>query len=1007
MSEKLLKTIIKILAIVAMEDDIADGEAKAMYNFLVEHVGRKSADRYLRFFHDYVKHLQEKQPTVEQRKKIVINLAKELNAAFIQKQKVLIMVDLLELIIADGDISDIELKWLYLIGGELRVSRLIIDHLGSFAVNKTEEELEADGILIANSENSPDSTQHLYVEGLSGMLVFCQIPKSNTYFAKYLGQSTMNLNGVPMRDNRIWPFPLGCNIKGQGISPIYYSDVVGRFQAKEDLIKISFVAENISYQFKNGNIGLREVNFSEPTGKLIGIMGGSGAGKSTLFNVLNGNEIPNTGSVRINGIDIHQNKEKLEGVIGYVPQDDLLLEDLTVFDNLYYATKLCFADLDEKSTIKLVNSTLLALGLLETRHLKVGNVLDKTISGGQRKRLNIGLELLREPNVLFVDEPTSGLSSRDSENIMDLLKELSLKGKMVFAVIHQPSSEIFKMFDKLLLLDVGGYQIYYGNPVEAINYFKKMVDLLDKNRGECSTCGNVNPELIFDIIESRQVDEYGQLTHDRKISPEEWYEHFKKEQIQTSITEETENPPKNLFIPSKWKQLNIFITRDVLSKLSNSQYLIINLFEAPILALLLAIVVRYSGADGVYTFRENANIPAFFFMSVIVSVFMGLTISAEEIIRDRKILKREAFLNLSHLSYLSSKTIILFSISAIQMFLFVLIGDAILEIKDMGMAYFAILFSIACFANMLGLNISSTFNSAVTIYILIPLLVIPQLILSGVVVNFDKLNPSFTSEEKVPLVGEMMASRWAYEAIVVTQFKNNTFEKEYYEYDRTIALGEYKTIYYIPYLESYMDYCHLNMDSKDKDVRRKMTERLNLVRNEIKKELTFIGKDQFPQIESLTLSSFDSRLYLATTDFLKALRKYYNNIRNEATSEKDKKIAAISQSPQEKEKFIKMRNSFQNEALIHLLKNTTSDIRIIEQNGELIQKVYPIYAKNEFPSSDFDFRTNFYYPEKYFFGWYISTPIFNIMVIWFFTIVLFITLYFDVFRKIIYFKDYL
>ncbi|MDZ7650148.1 MAG: hypothetical protein U5K54_25140 [Cytophagales bacterium] len=109
--------------------------------------------------------------------------------------------------------------------------------------------------------------------------------------------------------------------------------------------------------------------------------------------------------------------------------------------------------------------------------------------------MNIGLELLREPTVLFVDEPTSGLSSRDSENIMDLLKELSLRGKnAIFVVIHQPSSDIFKMFDTLIILDVGGFQIYYGNPVESVNYFQDIINAANKTPGACPECGNINPE---------------------------------------------------------------------------------------------------------------------------------------------------------------------------------------------------------------------------------------------------------------------------------------------------------------------------------------------------------------------------------------------------------------------------------------------------------------------------------------------------------------------------------
>ena len=136
-----------------------------------------------------------------------------------------------------------------------------------------------------------------------------------------------------------------------------------------------------------------------------------------------------------------------------------------------------------------------------------------------RKRLNIALELIREPAVLFLDEPTSGLSSRDSENILDLLKELTFKGKLVFVVIHQPSSDIFKMFDRLLILDTGGYLIYNGNPIDSIMYFKSRVQAADWNESECPTCGNVNPEQVFNIVETNVLDEFGKLTHTRRISP--------------------------------------------------------------------------------------------------------------------------------------------------------------------------------------------------------------------------------------------------------------------------------------------------------------------------------------------------------------------------------------------------------------------------------------------------------------------------------------------------------
>jgi ABC-type multidrug transport system ATPase subunit len=226
---------------------------------------------------------------------------------------------------------------------------------------------------------------------------------------------------------------------------------------------------------------------------------------------------------------------------------------------------------------------LLSLGMQETAHLKVGDPLKKTISGGQRKRLNIALELIREPAVLFVDEPTSGLSSRDSENIMDLLKELALKGKLIFVVIHQPSSEIYKMFDKLMILDVGGYPIYYGNPVDAVSYFKRLVNHVNAEESECWNCGNVNPEQIFNIIESKVLDEYGNLTYNRKVSPAEWTVQY-RERIESNIHSEkkhTEIPESIFKIPNIIKQFKDSLDkyRDSISPKYDKTYQIRTYYE--------------------------------------------------------------------------------------------------------------------------------------------------------------------------------------------------------------------------------------------------------------------------------------------------------------------------------------------------------------------------------------------------------------------------------------------
>ena len=175
---------------------------------------------------------------------------------------------------------------------------------------------------------------------------------------------------------------------------------------------------------------------------------------------------------------------------------------------------------------EVVDNVLTEMDLYDIRDLKVGNPLNKVISGGQRKRLNIALELIREPTILFADEPTSGLSSVDSEIVMNLLKEQTYRGKLVIINIHQPGSEIYKMFDKVMFIDKGGYQIFYGNPTEAIVYFKSMAGFSNAKEDQCITCGNVNADQMLQIVEAKVINEHGKPTHIRKVSPAEWAERF-------------------------------------------------------------------------------------------------------------------------------------------------------------------------------------------------------------------------------------------------------------------------------------------------------------------------------------------------------------------------------------------------------------------------------------------------------------------------------------------------
>lgn len=999
MSEALLKAILRLFAVVAKEGEVTRQERDQIRVFLEDHLSQNAVDNYLKLFDEYSNATGSDVNTIQA-------LCNEINPQLTQKQKIIILLELIRIIQADGSISATEEKLLNTIGENFKIGQQDIEAIRLFVLGQDSPSLDHKQILIIDSSTTSglSKARHLARPHLNGLVAILFLEKTELYFIKYVGKTDVYLNGVPVKSGKISVLAVGSLLRWDKAEPVYYGQVLNQFVTFSGNNRTSFEARNIDFKFKTGRLGLRNVNLAEESGNLIALMGASGAGKSTLLHVLNGSEKPSGGEVLINGINIHQAPDKIEGVIGFVPQDDLLIEDLTVYENLYFAAKLCFSKKSEEEIDLLVMKVLEDLGLAETKDLKVGSPLRKTISGGQRKRLNIGLELLREPAVLFCDEPTSGLSSRDSENIIDLLKELSLKGKLVFAVIHQPSSDIFKMFDKLLILDTGGLQIYYGNPVDAIVYFKRSINLINSDEGECHECGNVNPEQIFNIIETKVINEYGHFTNERKITARQWNDIYKGNYRPFEVERSKDQPHSTLDIPSRIKQAHLFSMRDIRAKLHNRQYMIINLLEAPVLAFILAFIVRYYNTDDTalsgYVFSKNLNLPAYMFMSVIVALFMGLTVSAEEIIRDRKILKREAFLHLSRSSYVFSKISILFILSAIQTITFVLVGSYILEIKGMFFEHWFILFTVSCFANLLGLNISSGFNSAVTIYILIPLLLIPQLILSGVVVKFDKLNPAIGNSSTVPLVGDLMASRWAFEAAMVAQFKDNRYEEEFYAYDKIMANSDFMKVYFIPTLESKLQFCLNNYRSEDQQIKDQVASDLKLLQYEIAQELQVVGKDKFSRLDDLTPAKFDSVVFQEVSAFQESLKKFYVKRYNFADQKKEEKIRSMTNTPEKEKEFTQYREDFHNETITEFVKNTSETNRIIEKDGKLIQKIYPIY-KDPDPEHMVDFNAQFYMPAKHFLSSNVDTFWFNTGVIWSMSLVLAILLYFDVLRRII------
>ena len=1011
MSEKILKALMQLFAIIARPESNTQDRRSVVESFLKRELNQELVNEYLKIFDHYYLEQQEKQKKAEKKLKKehqrissisvrVLRICNEINEELTQQQKVIVLFQLLEFARSDGDVvTEQELEFIRTVADSFMFPDDEFGEIQRFVLNPPDKLPDTPNLLTISSEeeNGCQQCKHISRPGTAGLIIIFHVVSGNTFLVRYIGDSEIYMNSQLLHKNKIYVFTTGSSLRDRKGKPIYYSDVLGRFQEDRLKEKLYYQVRNLEYRFKGGKIGVHDMSFEAESGKMFGIMGASGAGKSTLLNVLNGTNPPSKGEVLVNGVNIHTEKEKIEGLIGFVSQDDLLIEELTVYDNLYYNAKLCFGNYTEEELNKAVVDVLHSLGLLEIKDLTVGSPLNKKISGGQRKRLNIALELIREPPILFLDEPTSGLSSRDSENIMDLLKELSLKGKLVFVVIHQPSSDIFKMFDTLLILDNGGYLIYNGNPVDSLTHFKKEMHYANWNESECHVCGNVNVEQVFNIIETQVLDEYGKVTGVRKVSPAEWNNIFREKFGDTHPTEikKAAIPEINFKLPNRLVQWMVFTKRDIKSKLSNTQYLVINFLEAPVLAFFLAFLIKYWDTTGSnhlgYTLINNDNLPVYLFMAVIVGIFIGLTVSAEEIIKDRKILKREAFLNLSWTSYLFSKVTVQFGIAAIQSLAFVVVANSIMGVKGMFWEYWLLLFTVWTSSNLLGLVISDSFKTVVTIYILIPFLVIPQIILSGVLVKYEKLNPTISSPAKIPWYGELITARWAYEALAVYQYRNNKFEKRFYPLDKIMSIADFKKIYWYNEMKGKVDRLERNYKNPEKN--KQVASDLTLVINEIGKELKKNPKIPFPEYEQLVSLKLTPALLKKTRAYLEKTRSYYKKLYNAASDRKDRIISELQ--AEDKEGLIKMKQDYLNDQLKEFVTNKNTKNRIIEYKGQLIQKIDPIYLD---PPHRF-VKAQFYAPRKQFFGRYVHTFWMNIIVVWVMTILSFLILRYRLLKR--------
>ncbi|OGS35118.1 MAG: hypothetical protein A2293_07910 [Elusimicrobia bacterium RIFOXYB2_FULL_49_7] len=499
------------------------------------------------------------------------------------------------------------------------------------------------------------------------------------------------------------------------------------FQLNErDMVRIDAV--NVAKESRGTDI-LRDISLSVIPREFVGILGPSGSGKSTLLNVMNGNLLPSRGNVFLNNTDFNKNYDSFKSLVGFVPQEDIVHPELSVYKTLYYAASLRLPeDLSEEERKKRVEKVITSLELEERRDHPIHR-----LSGGQRKRVNLGVELLTEPSILFLDEPTSGLDPGLEQKMMQLFRRLADSGQTVITATHQLNE--IKLFDLVAIIFEGDL-VYYGPPSELTHYFKVEKPNDVYNRLYFPPEDGWVKRFKTSIFYKDYV--LGRLKTGREpVSTE------KQEAAQALESMVLFNPPYSPF-----RQFKILCKRYLDIIFHDMANVLILLGQAPTIAVLFILV-----------FMNYRNVWSLLFCFSLSAIWFGCINSIREITKEKHIYARERVVSLKVAPYVFSKLFVLFMLCLIQCVLLMTLVMWKVKVDGSLPFLFLTIFLSSVAGLTMGLMVSAVVSTTDKALAVLPILLIPQILFSGTVVEIDNMMP--VSQ----LISNTMICRWSYDLL--------------------------------------------------------------------------------------------------------------------------------------------------------------------------------------------------------------------------------------------------
>jgi len=326
MSEPILKALMQLFALmVDIHHDtvITSTERDIVRSFLSRHLNNELVARYLKMFEEYLEIFNSQdivKGSIKDRKRLSLNairilaICEKINNELQQKQKVYVMVQLLDFIASGQEITENKLDFIQTVANAFYIPEEEYNNIKGFILGTLYDIPEKDKVLIIdNSEQKNfDNVKHLLNDNLHGRIIFLHILSTNTYILRYTGETDIYLNGQLIGGGQTYIFDHGSSIRGPGINPVFYTEVVSLIAETEYETRITIEAHDVSFEFRNSDNGIHNLGFYEESGKLVGILGGSGVGKSTTLSVLSGTLMPQSGKVLINGYNLYDEKNMVK-----------------------------------------------------------------------------------------------------------------------------------------------------------------------------------------------------------------------------------------------------------------------------------------------------------------------------------------------------------------------------------------------------------------------------------------------------------------------------------------------------------------------------------------------------------------------------------------------------------------------------------------------------------------------------------------------------------------------